>query len=214
MAWFACAAFLVSTFVAGSALAATSTVTVTSTPFLSFTDVPDPLSLGSLTVPTADAELTSDADGNLSTSRHLTIQDNRGCGGLNLQLQTNAYTPAGQLSRNDLRVITSTNDQESGTVVNNVEYLAGFSGDQNITAPLNTGSTTFSDPNTYTAVANNSMDVARDLLQGNLSSPTGRTGQMHISLSFYQLVPKLTIPNEYYTKLTFTLSDDTTGACP
>lgn len=212
--WLTCALFLATTFMSAQAFAATSTVTVTSTPFLSFTDVPDPLSIGSLVTPTADTELTSDADGNLPAARHLTIQDTRGCGGLNLQLQADAYTPAGQLSRNNLLVVSSTNDQLSEPVVGNVEYITGFSGDQTITAPLNTASTTFSDPNTYTAISNNSLDVARDLLQGNLNAPTGRTGEMHISLSFYQLVPKLTIPNDYYTTLTFTLSDDTTGVCP
>lgn len=206
--------FLTTILASSNAFAATSTITITSTPFLSFSDIPDALSVGSLGVPTVDTEVTSDADGNLPVTRHLTIQDTRGCGGLNLQLQASAYTPAAQLSRNNLRVITSTNDQLSEAVVGNVEYIAGFAGDQTITPPLNTASTTFSDPNIYTAVANNSLDVARDLLQGNLTSPTGRTGEIHVSLSFYQLVPKLTIPNDYYTTLTFTLSDDTTGVCP
>lgn len=209
LSWLACAFFLTTLLLAGNAFAATSTVTVTSTPFLSFSDVPDPVSLGTLTVPIADTELTTDSDGNLPAGRHLTIQDTRGDGGLNLQIQADAFTPAAQLSRNDLLVVTSTNDQLSETVVNNVEYISGFTGDQTITAPLNTSSTTFSDPATYTAVSNNSLDVARDLLQGQLSSGTGRTGEMHVSVSFYLMVPKLTIPNEYYTTLTFTLSDDT-----
>lgn len=212
--WITCVLFVTVTFMSTHAFAATSTITVTSTPFLSFTDIPDPLSIGSLATPIADTELTSDADGNLPKARHLTIQDTRGCGGINLQLQADAYTPAGQLSRNNLLVVSSTNDQLSESVVNNVEYIAGFSGDQTVTAPLNTASTTFSDPSIYTAVSNNSLEIARDLLQGNLTAPTGRAGEMHISLSFYQLVPKLTIPNDYYTTLTFTLSDDTTGVCP
>lgn len=215
LAWICGALLLVTVAVSSSAFAATSTISVTSTPFLSFTDVPDPFSMGSLTVPTADMELTSDGDGNLPATRHLTIQDTRGCGGLKLQLQAGAFAPAStQVTAANLKVVTSTSDQLSEPVVGNVEYITGFTGDQTITAPLNTASTTFSDPNVYTAVANNSLDVARDLLQGNLSAPAGRTGEMHVSISFYLLVPKLTLPSDYATTLTFTLSDDTTGVCP
>ncbi|MBU0660647.1 hypothetical protein KKG22_00540, partial [Patescibacteria group bacterium] len=55
-----CAFFLAEVLIAGTTLAATSTIVVTSTPFLSFTDIPDSISIGTLTVPIADTALVSD----------------------------------------------------------------------------------------------------------------------------------------------------------
>lgn len=219
LGWLAGTSLLVSAFTAGSALAATSTITVTSTPLLSFANVPDPLSMGSISVPLADTELTSDSDGILPSSRYLVIEDTRGCGGLNLQLQADNFTPSTTPElKNELRVITSTADFIDGVVVNGVKYYSGFAGDQTITAPLNAPGINFSDPTLFTDppfdTVDNTLDTPLDLLQGNLNAPTGRTGYMQINTVFYLLVPKLTVPNDYYTTLTFTLSDDTTGSCP
>lgn len=212
----ASAFFLASTIIAGSsAFAATSSIIVTSSPYISFVDIPNSISLGILPVPTADTNLLSDSDGQLPSSRHLTIVDNRGCGGINLQVQANSFTPAStQVIPDNLLVVTSTNTAETGTDVNNIKYLSGFTGDQTATAPLNTASTTFSDPATFTAVSNNSLEVARDIIDGTLTAPTGRTGQMHVGMSFYLSIPKYTTPGDYYTMLTYTLSDDTSGSCP
>lgn len=209
-----CVLLLINAGISSISYAATSTITVTSTPYLSFIDVPDSIEIGDLITPTSDTALFSDSNGiNLPSSRHLTIRDTRGCGGLNLQLQADSFTPSStQIIPNNLRVVTTTADQESGTVVSNVEYLSGYTGDQTITAPLEAGSTDFGTSTTFTSKTN-SLETARDLLQGNLTAPTGRDGQIHISTSFYLLVPKLTIPNDYYTTLTYTLSDDTTGTC-
>ncbi|MBU0668455.1 hypothetical protein KJ835_05040, partial [Patescibacteria group bacterium] len=205
--------------IAGTTLAATSTIVVTSTPFLSFTDIPDSISIGTLTVPIADTALVSDTDGNLPVERHLTISDTRGCGGLTLQIQAAAFTPAStQIIPADIRVVTSTNDQLNETVIGNVEYISGFAGDQTITAPRSVASTTFSDSTLFTNApfdtVDNTLTGAINLLDGDLTAPAGRTGQMHVSTSFYLLVPKLTLPDRYYTTLTYTLSDNTIGVCP
>ncbi|MBU0661515.1 hypothetical protein KKG22_05070, partial [Patescibacteria group bacterium] len=77
-----CAFFLAGVLISSTTLAATSTIIVTSTPFLSFTYMPDSISIGILTVPITNTALTSDTDGNLPSARHLTISDTRGCGGL------------------------------------------------------------------------------------------------------------------------------------
>ena len=97
-----------------SAIAATSTVIVTSTPYLSFTDVPDSILMGTLTVPTANTALVSDIDGNLPAVNHLTISDTRGDGGLSLQIQASDFSPASEaMIPANIRVVTSTNDQLS-----------------------------------------------------------------------------------------------------
>jgi hypothetical protein len=210
----ACTIFLTSALISGKTFAATSTITITSTPFLSFNDIPDSFQIGSLTVPTVNTSLYSDSDGiNLPASRHLTIKDSRKCGGLNLQLQADTFLPFQTPDlRNTLRVVTTTADQLQGTVVNNVEYLEGFSGDQAIIAPLEAGSTNFGKASTFTSL-NNTLNTPIDLLQGKLNAPAGRDGEIHISVSFYLEIPKLYIPNSYHTTLTYTLSDDTIGTC-
>ena len=210
-----CAASLLSTLIASSAFAATSTIIVTSAPYISFVDIPNSISLGSFAVPIADTDLLSDSDGQLPTSRHLTVLDNRGCGGINLQAQAAAFTPVStQVVPDNLLAVTSTNTAEAGSEVNNIKYLTGFSGDQTATAPLNTASSTFSDPATFTAVSNNSLEVARDIMNGSLTAPTGRNGQMHVGMSFYLSIPKYTTPNTYYTTLSYSLSVDTSVVCP
>ena len=210
-----CAGSLLSTLIASSAFAATSTIIVTSSPYLAFVSIPDSMSIGSFSVPTSDMELTSDSNGTLPPSRWLTIQDNRGCGGLNLQLQANNFTPVStDVTTDNLRVVTSASTFYDGPVVNNIKYNSAFVGDQTATAPLNAGTINFSDPVTFTSLGNNSLDVARDLIDGPLTSPTGREGQMHIGVSFYLFVPKYTSAGDYYSTLTYTLSDDTSGVCP
>lgn len=213
--FFASAFFLATTIMSGMALAATSTITITSSPFLSFVSVPESFSIANISVPTSDLEITSDPDGNLQPSRWLTIADTRGCGGLNLQVEASAFTPAStQVIANNLRVVTSPSTFYDGPVVNNIKYNPTFTGDQTATAPLSAGSINFSDPSTFTAVGNNSLEVARDVIAGTLTAPTGREGQMHVGMSFYLSLPKFTAPNAYHTTLTFTLADDTSGTCP
>ncbi|HMR00778.1 MAG TPA: hypothetical protein PKA32_00120 [Candidatus Gracilibacteria bacterium] len=213
--FFASIFFLATSIMSGMALAATSTITVTSSPYLSFVTIPESFSMANIVVPTSDLELTSDSNGVLPPNRWLTIQDNRGCGGLNLQLQANDFTPIStEITTSNLRVVTSASTFYDGPTINNITYNSGFVGDQTATAPLNAGTINFSNPTTFTSLGNNSLDVPRDLIDGTLTAPTGRQGQMHFGLSFYLFVPKYTSPGNYYTKLTYTLSDDTSGSCP
>lgn len=219
LAIIACVSLVISALTVRNAFAATSTITITSTPFLSFIDIPDSVQVHSITVPTVDTEITSDSDGFLSSPRFLRIQDTRGCGGLNLQAQADDFTPATTPEmKNELRLVTSTTDFVDAVVVGGVKYFAGFTGDQGITTPLNVAGPNFSDPTLFTGApfdtVDNTLDSPLDLMQGNLTAPTGRSGAMQIDLSYYLLIPKYTPPNNYYTTLTFTLSDDTTGVCP
>lgn len=214
------ALLLANMLAAGSAFAATSTIVITSTPLLAFNDIPDSGAIDSITVPTSDQEVTSDNDGQLASSKYLEVRDTRGCGGFSLTLGADTFLPLTSPElRDNLRVITNEDDAATGSSSGGVKYLTGFTGTQGVTAPLNVNSTTYTDPNLFTDspfdVTDNILDNTLTLLGGNLTAPGGRTGTMHIGLSFYIIVPKYFPPNAtpYYTTLTYTLADDTTGSC-
>ncbi|HLG26000.1 MAG TPA: hypothetical protein VI588_04440 [Candidatus Gracilibacteria bacterium] len=195
---------------------AISTIVITQIPFISFNDIPDSFLIAQMSVPTSSQTVTSDPDGSLGSERFLTIRDTRNCGGLNLQLDTSAFSPTAGLN-SGLRTVTSAADLIDGVVENGVKYLSGFAGTQGITAPLNVNDTTFSDPALFTDPPFNTVDNILngpvDLLQGPLTAPAGRNGYIHIDLSFSLDVPAYTIPGVHYTTLTYTLADDTAGTC-
>jgi hypothetical protein len=211
--------------------AISTTIQITRAPFLSFINIPDSITLiENQPVPVQDTVFISDSNvappAVLPTSRYLTVQDTRNSGGLKLQIEAAAFypppVPPNTSLNNNFRIITSTADAVSGV---NVTELAGikyygedsnnFVGPANIVAPLNTAVTNFTDPSIYTQAPFNDgrnillAETPVDLMQGCLPSSQGRSGLMHLSTSFYLMIPKFTAPNDYYTTLTYTLMDDT-----
>lgn len=215
--------------------ALTATVKITKTPHLAFYQIPESYRITSTqTPPTTDTELTSDqSNQDLPESRYLTIQDTRNCGGFTLQVSASEFQPSptspNPSLNNGFRIITSTNDAISGANVETdssypgVKYYGengtNFIGTKQITAPLNVTTTNFADPTLFTqAPFNNGSNILTantpiDIMQGGLTAPAGRKGLMHLSLSYYLKIPKFTAPNNYYTTLTYTLIDNTSGSC-
>lgn len=202
--------------VQNTAHGATSGVIVEYIPYLSFQNIPDSFILGSTSVPIADTSFMSDSGDTLPVSRHLTVVDNRDCGGFNLLLSASNFSVSPTLN-NSFRVVTSTQDAISESVVSGVKYYTGFSGAQTVAAPLNVTTSEFNDIALFTDApfdtTDNILNEPIDVLQAPLTAPNGRVGTMHVSMSFALTVPKLTIPGNNYTTLTFTLSDDTSGTC-
>lgn len=218
--------FLLSTLLPLTASAITSTIQVTSSPFLSFVDTVDSFRITTnAPVFSADMEYTGDLSAqDLPPERYITIQDTRGSGGFNLQIQASEFQPA-QTSpnpslNNNFRIITSTNDAFAGTEENGIKYAGDgidpYTGQTGIIAPLNTISTNFADPTLFTSSPFDgginilTTDTPIDIMQGTLSAANGRNGLIHLSVSFYLLIPKFQAPGEYYSTLTYTLTDATT----
>ena len=218
---------LVNLLYASSAGAAGSTITISSNPFLSFLDIPDSITMGAppYTVPVTNLNLVSDENGLLTFGRSLTIQDTREDGGFLLQLDASEFlpTPATDL-RNNLRIVTSPASSLYLDIVpvNGIKYLpadgeSAFIGSQTVTAPLTATGTNFSDPATFTAVSGNTLNNTVDIMNGCLTTG-GRKGKMNVHTSYNLAVPKYTVPpstgDQYYSKLTYTLSDHTPASCP
>jgi len=213
------------------AYAITSTIQVTHTPYLSFVQVPESFQIpesGPFPVQILDNTIpTNYSDVLLPEKRYLTVQDTRGCGGFNLQVTASAFQPAPtppNPSLNDgLRILTSTYDAQTGTEENGVKYYAAeeetYTGEKGIIAPLNTASTDFNNTAIFSAPpfdnGSNIMltDTPVDIMQGELAAPLGRDGIMHLATTFALKIPKFYAPDDYYTTLTFTLTDATTGTC-
>lgn len=218
---------LVNLLYASSAGAAGSTITISSNPYLSFLDIPESITMGAppFTVPVTNQSLVSDANGPLPLSRSLTVQDTREAGGFILQLDTAEFLPAPATDlRNNLKMVTSgVSDLYSGeTPVNGIVYLpsdgeTAFIGSQTVSAPLNSATTNFSDPATFTAVSGNTLNTTVDIMDGCLTTG-GRKGKMNVHVSYNMTLPKYTVPpasgDQYYSTLTYTLSDHTPASCP
>ncbi len=225
--FFITALTLINLIYASSTLAAESTITVTSTPFLAFTDIPDSFALGTFpyTIPVTDTHYFSDPSGTLPSSRSLTVQDTRENGGFILQLSAEEFQPTPPVDfRNNLKIVSSGASDLYGdlTPVNGIIYLpaddeTSFIGDQTVSAPLDSGSIDFDDSATFNSVSDNTLNTTVDLMDGCLTSG-GRKGQMNVHLAFDALIPKYTLPpssgDQYYTTLVYTLSDYTPASCP
>lgn len=206
------------------ALAGDSGIIIQSTPYLSFSNVPDSFLIDTVTTPTTDTAVLSDpaiTTGNdLPAERAVVISDTRDCGGLTLQLSATALTAgANTIAKENLRIVTSDSINLPGTAVNGVLYISGDTIPQDITAPLNVGSADFSQASTFTSFNPdpdiNKLNQTIDLMTGPLEGPTnGRNGEMGLGLSFYVNVPKYQKAGEYSAKITYTLTDNTTGSCP
>lgn len=215
--------------------ALTSTIQVTHSPHLSFADIPDSINLtNNITPPITDTELTTDESSQpLPETNYITVQDTRNCGGFNLQISADAFSPAPTAPNtslnNDFRIITSTNDDITGANVETdasnpgIKYYgengATFQGSKGIVAPLNVTTTNFADPTLFTSAPFNTgsniltQGTQIDLMQGGLTAPAGRNGLMHQSISYYIKIPKFTVPTQHYTTITYTLTDNTSGSC-
>lgn len=218
---------LINLLISAQGFAAESTVTITSTPFLGFSDIPDSLNMGysPFTVPVTDETRFSDVNGPLPATRSLTVQDTRNSGGFILQLDASAFSPAPPSDlRNNLRVLTTgVSELYSGeTPVGGIVYLpadgeTSFIGNQTVSAPVNSATTNFGEATTFTAVSGNVLNTTVDLMDGCLASG-GRKGKMNVHTAFDIVIPKYTVPpssgDRYYSTLTYTLSDYTPVSCP
>lgn len=210
-------------FIPSFTYGATSTITISSTSYLSFSEIPKTFILNStpLTVPTSDQIMTSDTGDKLEPAKALTVMDNRNCGGFNLTMQASNFEPSASNLNDNFRVITSpktTKYTNNVLTENGVNYLDGFTGIKNMEAPLNVETADFSAAGNFTSFGNtNTLNKTITLLSGPLTAPDGRNGEMNINLSFYISISKYQPPpsvgDQYYSTLTFTLSDATTGTC-
>ncbi len=203
----------------------TSTVSVNRSGSLSFIALPSSFDFGSMGIPTGRTATFSDATataGNLPQAKRLAVQDTRGQGGFTLTLSANGdFSDGGSNSilvsnaspDDNLRIVTSPLfNGASGTTTNGVVYESGFSGPEDVTALVNTAATDFSDEATFTSVSNNILDTATpvDVLNGTLSSSTGRIGIMDVGSSAMLYIPAYQAAGSYTTTLTWTLADSTT----
>ncbi len=225
--FFITALTLINLIYASSTLAAESTITVTSTPFLAFTDIPDSFVLGTFpyTIPVTDTYYFSDSSGVLPSSRSLTVQDTRENGGFILQLSAEEFQPSPPIDfRDDLKIVSTGASDLYGdlTPVNGIIYLpadgeTSFIGDQTVSAPIDSPNINFDDSATFDSVSGNTLNTTVDLMDGCLTSG-GRKGKMNVHLAFDALIPKYTVPpssgDQYYTTLVYTLSDYTPASCP
>jgi len=217
-------------FIAGISFAAESTITISSTSYLAFSEIPSSFVINTspLEVPIADSTLFSDSAGALPETRSLTVDDNRNSGGFLLQLDAAAFQPTLSTDlRNQLYMVTSAESTKYGaeTPVNGVVYLpadgeSAFIGSQTVSAPIDvipTTNTAFDTDTTFTAVSGNILNTTVDVLNGCLTGG-GRKGKMNVHTSYMVVVPKYTPPpnsgDYYYSTITFTLSDYTPGSCP
>lgn len=203
-----------------------SEIYVSRTPFLSFVDTPDSINFGTTSTPIATTSLFSDTGVSLENSRLLQISDTRDCGGFNLQVEAAAFSPGGTnaVSNGNLYVVSSSSlaSPPAGTEINNIIYVNGFSGDQNTIAPVNTTfsatCTSFNQIETFTdptcMAGTNTLNAPVDILQGSLTAPSGRDGDMAVGTSFLLQINPFTIPAQYTSTITYTLTDATTGICP
>lgn len=196
-----------------------SYITVSIEDEFSFTDIPDNVYLNSYITSYSGRGPKSQSGSTMDSTSYLIVKDKRNCGGFNLQISSTTTDPL------TIRVISSTllSPALSGTTAGNIVYLTGFDGTpdagsvQNAVAPLNSTCSDFDSTSTYLiggCVSNsNVLPTTLDLIQGNLTAPAGRDGEMGFGVAFYTWIPKLTAPGEYIDTLTYTLSDDTTGTC-
>lgn len=223
------ATFLFTLLLPLPAAAITSTIQITSSPFLSFITVPDSFRI-TVDAPTSPQAVTYTSDlstGALQPERYIEVQDTRACGGFNLQMEASAFLPAPTPPNTSLnenfRVITSVYDPAEGIEENGIKYFGfdpnPYAGATGVIAPLNTTSTDFADASIFTSAPfNTGMNILTantpvDVMQGSLTAPNGRDGIVHTSMSFHLIIPKFTAPNDYYSTLTYTLTDATTGTC-
>lgn len=225
-------------------LGATSGITITRQPFIFFANVPssallpDPSNPAetSISVPIVDTNIFSNptvtgdpgtGEEFLPANKWLTVQDNRACGGFNLQATAESFTSGGETVPNTGFYLATTNafpNTEIGTRLNGIFYYDQFLGNQTVTAPQdvttppNTGTADFSTASTFTGLTGNTLNGTVDLMLGsiNVEAPIdplteGRDGQMAIGVAYYLNLPKYTLPGEYKSKVTYTILDATTG---
>lgn len=200
-----------------------SSISITRGLFLSFTNPAANFNFdfGNTTASENGGDLFSDTGSTLPDTKILTIEDNRGCGGFNLQMEASTFNPSGanSVSRDFFHIVSSTalTNPPAGSLDNNIYYLSGFNGTQGATTPVNSTCTDFEDAATFTDAAcvssNNTLNGLVDIIQGGLTAPAGRTGEMALGLSFHLEIQPYTIPTEYYSTITYTLTDATTGTC-
>jgi hypothetical protein len=212
------ALLIASLFISATAQSQQSSyITITTVPFLSFSDIPDSVHYGSYTTDTSGQAFYTQSGSTLDDASVLMVKDTRACGGFEVQLSTSE--PAFPATR----VVTSTEIDPAvgitGSINNNLIYVTGFSGDTSATAPHNTTCTDFSATATYdsgscTNTTNNIVGSTRTLMSGALTAPTGRDGEIAVGAAFQTSLDPYTPSGNYSTTLTYTLLDSTTGSCP
>ncbi|MBD3327749.1 hypothetical protein GF340_00420 [Candidatus Peregrinibacteria bacterium] len=197
-----------------------TTITITRNEFFSFVQTPANIKINHPAggaVDIYDQTYFSNDNGEYPLDRQLIVRDTRNCGGFNVTLTANPFNDVTTLN-NGLRVVTHSQSSLAGNEMNGVKYIDGYTGDQNIIAPLNHSSGSFAIASTFTDppfdTVDNVLDGPVDIMQAGLTAPDGHNGEMALGLAYAFTIPKYTPPNTYFTLLTFTLTDDTTGTCP
>lgn len=209
--------------IASNAIAQSTTptnITITRNEFFSFVQTPANIKINHPaggTVNIVDQTYFSNDNGEFPLDRQLIIRDTRNCGGFNVTLNAAPFNDEPTLN-NGLRVVTHPASSLPGTIVDGVKYLDGYSGDQSIITPVFLSNAGFAVENFYTDppfdTVDNVLDGPVDIMQAGLTAPDGHNGEMALGLAYAFTIPKYTPPNTYFTLLTFTLTDDTTGTCP
>lgn len=182
---------------------------------LTFQDIPDTFNFGTITEGSAQ-DLFNNAtppDANEPGADDLLqILDDRNSGGFTVTVdpdgtfieETATYT----IPLANLFMVTSLDETDPGNV-GGITYGAGFSGDQTVSSPLyvDVDSVSLTDTGTYSTNFGSAPVVIMD---GTLSSGSGRDGTMSVFTSFYLNIPASQEPGSYALKLTYTLTDSTT----
>jgi hypothetical protein len=218
-------AFLLNFFLPGLSFGqgsapASSTVTITRVPYLSFEYIPSSFSFGAVTATGADQNVFNNADGLLPIAGNLLqVRDTRNSGGFLVQAQATDFTSGTDtINASNLRIISTTQFSTTfdGTEVNDVYYVTGYDGTPNaaatqtVTAPINAATTNFGQAVTFS----NALDSAVDILSGCLTGAEGRIGAMAVGLTDNLTVPAYTPPGNYNSTITYTVTDYTEVSCP
>ncbi len=197
-----------------------SSIQVTRSPYLYFTSIPSTIQWETMETSYVDSYVFSDpgASNLSSTTRLLKIHDARNCGGFTLQASMNeGLTASGNpvpIPKSNIWIVSSTRFSPSfiAVVRNNIVYF-DVTGQEGVIAPVATPSTDFGNQATFTEINGNTLDNVVDIMQGALTSPQGRRGDMAVGLSFMAKIPPYTKSGAYEGVITYTLSDATTGSC-
>ena len=212
---------LVSTVDAQVSGSAGSSIAVTRTPYLSIDAIPDSFAFPAVSARSTERDVFNSPDGALSEGMIIQVTDARNSGGYILQAQASDFTGGGNITpASSLRVVStaSFDTPVDSAISNNVHYLNPFTGPQTVVAPVNAASTNFGQAVVFDEVQNipknNSLNTPVDILKSCLPANEGRVGAMAVGLAFALKIPPYTVPGEYNSTITYTITDYTEDSCP
>lgn len=187
---------------------------------LTFQDIPDTFNFGTITEGSAQDLFNNNTppDANEPGADDLLqIFDDRNSGGFTVTVDPEATfideTGTRTIPLSNLYIATSLDETDPGNV-GGITYGAGFTGDQTVSAPayVDVDSASLTDPATYTGLgaAGQFGGSPLVLMDGTLSSGSGREGTMSLFTNFHLHIDASQQDGSYAVVLTYTLADSTT----